>query len=43
MSNLILTPHVAGGGVTVVDRGRAQDYDNIVAMLNGETLQHQVA
>ena len=43
MSNLILTPHVAGGGVTIGARGRVQDYDNIMALLNGEPLQHQVA
>ncbi len=42
-SNLILTPHVAGGGVTPGARGRVEDYDNIMAMLNGETLQHRVA
>ena len=42
-SNLILTPHVAGGGVTAGARGRVEDYDNIMAMLNGETLQHRVA
>lgn len=42
MSSLILTPHVAGGGITPGRRGRAQDYDNIVAMLNGQPLQHQV-
>jgi phosphoglycerate dehydrogenase-like enzyme len=43
ISNLILTPHVAGGGVTAGGRGRAQDYDNILAMLNGEPLQYQIA
>jgi D-3-phosphoglycerate dehydrogenase / 2-oxoglutarate reductase len=43
MSNLILTPHVAGGGVAAVARGRVQDYDNIMAVLNGGVLLHQVA
>lgn len=42
MINLILTPHVAGGGVNIGDRGRAQDYDNIMAMVKGEPLQHRV-
>lgn len=42
-SNLILTPHIAGGGVSIGARGRLQDYDNIVAVLKGQPLQHQVA
>ena len=41
MSNLILTPHVAGG-ITAGSRGRIHDYDNIVAMLNGQPLQYQI-
>ncbi len=43
MSNLILTPHIAGGGITTGARGRVQDYDNIMALLNGQPLQHQIA
>ena len=43
MSNLILTPHVAGVGIATGARGRAQDYDNIMAMLNGRPLQYQIA
>jgi phosphoglycerate dehydrogenase-like enzyme len=43
MSNLILTPHVAGGGVTAGSRGRGQDYDNIMAVLHGQPLQYQIA
>ena len=43
MSNLILTPHVAAGGVTAGGRGRVQDYDNIMAVLHGQPLQHQIA
>jgi phosphoglycerate dehydrogenase-like enzyme len=43
MSNLILTPHMAGGGVTTGSRGRSHDYDNIMAMLNGQPLQYQIA
>ena len=43
MSNLILTPHVAGGGVTARSRGRGQDYDNIMAVLHGQPLQYQIA
>lgn len=34
MSNLILTPHVAAGGVTAGGRGHVQDYDNIMAVLH---------
>ena len=43
MSNLILTPHVAAGGITAGGRGRSQDYDNIMAVLNGQPLQYQIA
>ncbi|MFN8464869.1 MAG: NAD(P)-dependent oxidoreductase [Caldilineaceae bacterium] len=43
MSNLILTPHVAGGGITAGARGRVQDYDNILALLHAQPLQHQIA
>ncbi len=43
LSNLILTPHVAAGGITAGGRGRVQDYDNIIAILHGQPLQHQIA
>ncbi len=42
MNNLILTPHVADGGVTTGSRGRSHDYDNIMAMLNGQPLHYQI-
>ncbi len=41
--NLILTPHTAAGGFTAGGRGRTQDYDNILALLGGRTLQYQLA
>jgi phosphoglycerate dehydrogenase-like enzyme len=41
--NLILTPHVAAGGITADGRGRTQDYDNIMALLQGRPLQHRIA
>jgi phosphoglycerate dehydrogenase-like enzyme len=43
MSNLILTPHVAAGGITAERRARIQNYDNILAMLSGQPLQYQIA
>jgi phosphoglycerate dehydrogenase-like enzyme len=43
MSNLILTPHVASGGNTTGGRGRSQYYDNIMAVINGQPLRHQIA
>lgn len=42
-ANLILTPHVAAGGFTVTSRGRAGDYDNILAVLAGEPLRYRIA
>ena len=41
--NLILTPHTAAGGVTAGGSGRTQDYDNILALLEGRALQYQIA
>lgn len=41
--NLILTPHTAAGGFTAGGRGRAADYDNIVALLAGQPLAYQIA
>ena len=41
--NLILTPHTAAGGVTAGGRGRAPDYDNILALLAGQALTYQIA
>jgi len=41
--NLILTPHTAAGGVTASGRGRAADYDNILALLAGQALEYQIA
>jgi phosphoglycerate dehydrogenase-like enzyme len=41
--NLILTPHIAAGGVTAGGSGRTQDYDNILALLAGRPLQYQIA
>ena len=40
--NLILTPHTAAGGFTASGRGRAPDYDNILALLSGQPLQYQI-
>jgi phosphoglycerate dehydrogenase-like enzyme len=42
-ANLILTPHVAAGGITAGGRGRVEDYDNILAVLSGRPLQHRIA
>lgn len=41
--NLILTPHIAAGGVTAGGHGRVQDYDNILALLEGRALRYQIA
>lgn len=41
--NLILTPHTAAGGFTAGGRGRAPDYDNILALLAGQALEYQIA
>lgn len=41
-ANLVLTPHVAAGGFTVTHRGRAGDYDNIMAVLAGKALRYRV-
>lgn len=41
--NLILTPHTAAGGVTAGGSGRTQDYDNILALLEGRALRYQIA
>ena len=41
-SNLILTPHTAAGGFTAGGRGRAPDYDNILALLAGQALTYQM-
>jgi hypothetical protein len=38
----VLTPHVAAGGFTVNTRGRAGDYDNIMAVLEGKPLRYRV-
>jgi phosphoglycerate dehydrogenase-like enzyme len=43
MLNLILTPHIAAGGVTAGGHGRVQDYDNILALLEGRALRYQIA
>ncbi len=40
--NLILTPHTAAGGFTAGGRGRASDYDNILALLAGQALTYQM-
>lgn len=40
--NLILTPHTAAGGFTAGGRGRAPDYDNILALLAGKPLRYQL-
>ena len=42
MANLILTPHTAAGGVTAGGGGRSQDYDNILALLDGRPLRFQL-
>ena len=41
MQNLMLTPHIAAGTLTV--QRRAGDYANIVAMLEGKPLKYQLA
>ena len=41
--NLILTPHTAAGGVTAGGSGSTQDYDNILALLEGRALRYQIA
>lgn len=42
-ANLILTPHTAAGGIsTQPDRGRADDYANILALLEGRPLRYLV-
>ena len=41
--NLILTPHTAAGGVTAGGSGRTQDYDNILALLEGRALRYRIA
>jgi phosphoglycerate dehydrogenase-like enzyme len=48
LCNLILTPHVAAGGIAPLRSppaaaSRAADYDNILALLRGEPLAHQIA
>jgi len=40
--NLILTPHTAAGGFTAGGRGRAPDYDNILALLAGRELHYRL-
>jgi phosphoglycerate dehydrogenase-like enzyme len=42
MCNLILTPHVAAGAMTITGAARAGDYANIVAILNGGELRHRL-
>jgi len=42
MRNLILTPHIAAGGVTTGGRGRREEYDNILAVLAGEPLRYRL-
>ncbi|MCS6828955.1 MAG: hypothetical protein NZ553_20250 [Caldilinea sp.] len=42
MLNLILTPHVAAGGFTAGGHSRSQDYDNILALLQGRALKHRI-
>lgn len=42
MSNLILTPHIAAGGVTTGGRGRSEEYDNILAVLAGRPLRYRL-
>lgn len=41
--NLILTPHIAAGGVTAGGHSRTQDYDNILALLAGRELHYRIA
>lgn len=40
--NLILTPHIAAGGITAGGHSRTQDYDNILALLDGRALQYRL-
>ncbi len=42
MCNLILTPHVAAGAVTITGALRAGDYANIVAILKGGDLRYRL-
>lgn len=41
--NLILTPHIAVGGITAGGHSRTQDYDNILALLAGRELRYRIA
>ncbi len=43
MCNLVLTPHVAAGAITITGALRQGDYVNIVAALKGEPLRHRLA
>jgi len=40
--NLLLTPHIAAGGVTAGSSGRTQDYDNLLALLTGQALRCRI-
>jgi len=42
-TNLILTPHVAGGTQTDQAYQRAFDYKNLIALISGQELQNRVA
>lgn len=42
MLNLILTPHIAAGGVRTGGWGRREEYDNILAVLAGEPLRYRL-
>lgn len=43
-ANLILTPHIAAGGLTIgtTARHRAADYDNLLRVLRGEALTYRL-
>ncbi|MBX3001482.1 MAG: hypothetical protein KF893_23375 [Caldilineaceae bacterium] len=41
-TNLILTPHTAAGGISTRPTGRADDYANILALIEGHPLRYVV-
>ncbi|MBL8057904.1 MAG: hypothetical protein JNK29_14465, partial [Anaerolineales bacterium] len=43
-ANLILTPHIAAGGLTIAatTKHRAPDYDNLLRVLRGEPLNYRL-
>ena len=42
LQNLVLTPSIAAGTLTVTGHPRAGDYENIVAILTGQPLNNRL-